>query len=192
MAMAKAYSENVKSRMIRRMVGPNAVSAGVLADEVKIHQATLSRWLREASTVPSVKHAGKRSGRGRQRSPATDQPRRPEDWTAREKLQAVMQAFQLSEGELGEWLRSKGLHEAHLREWRDTVTVAAEQALTSPRQRRSSPETKRVKELERELRRKDKALAETAALLVLRKKADALWGDEDASMGPTNDDEFSL
>ena len=88
-------------------------------------------------------------------------------------------------------MRSKGLHEAQLREWRDAVMAAAEEALTAPRQRRSSPETKRVKELERELRRKEKALAETAALLVLRKKADALWGDEDASTGPMNDDESS-
>lgn len=189
--MPKAYSENLKSKMIQRMVGPNSVSVHALAHEVGIHQTTLSRWLREASTVQPVKQVSKRNGRSRQASSAASQQRRPEDWTATEKLQAVMEASQLSEAELGEWLRSKGLHEAHLREWRDTVTAAAEEALASPRHRRSSPETKRVKELERELRRKEKALAETAALLVLRKKADALWGDEDVSTGLTNDDESS-
>jgi transposase len=59
------------------------------------------------------------------------------------------------------------------------------------RPKASSAESKRIKELERELRRKEKALAETAALLVLRKKADALWGDEDASTESKNDDESS-
>jgi hypothetical protein len=59
------------------------------------------------------------------------------------------------------------------------------------RQRGNSAEAKRVKELERELRRKEKALAEAAALLVLRKKANALWGDEDASTESKNDDESS-
>ncbi len=191
MAMPREYSENVKKKLIQRMVGPNSVSVRALADEVGIHQTTLSRWLREAGTVTPVKRTRKRSGGSAQRSPATGQPRRPEDWTASEKLAAVMQASQLSEAELGEWLRSKGLHEAHLREWREAVTTAAEEALAGSRHKRSSPESKRVKELERELRRKEKALAETAALLVLRKKADALWGDEDASTGQTNDDESS-
>ena len=40
-------------------------------------------------------------------------------------------------------------------------------------------ERKRIKELERELRRKDAALAETAAILALRKKVQAIWGDEE-------------
>jgi transposase len=42
-----------------------------------------------------------------------------------------------------------------------------------------SLEARRVRELEKELRRKDKALAEAAALLVLQKKVQAIWGDAD-------------
>lgn len=101
-----------------------------------------------------------------------------------------MEASQVSDAELGQWLRGKGLHETQLHQWQDTVMAAAKEALAGGKPR-TSAEGKRIKELERELLRKDKALAETAALLVLRKKADALWGDEDATTGQTNDDESS-
>jgi hypothetical protein len=64
---------------------------------------------------------------------------------------------------------------------------AATEALQSKSSRKKvSAEAKRVRELERELRRKEKALAETAALLVLKKKAAAIWGDEDDSTESKN------
>ncbi len=99
--------------------------------------------------------------------------KRPQDWSAEEKLAAVLEAASLSEGELGAFLRSRGLHEAQLQQWRDQMVIGLE---PKPAKR---VETKRIRELEKELRRKDKALAETAALLVLKKKAQEIWGDED-------------
>ena len=71
------------------------------------------------------------------------------------------------------FLRSRGLHDAQLQQWRDQMIIGLE---PKPLKR---AETKRIQELEKELRRKDKALAETAALLVLKKKAKEIWGDED-------------
>ena len=97
--------------------------------------------------------------------------KRPQDWTAAEKLEAVLESASLSEQELGEYLRRKGLHEAQLEQWRRRVTEASMEALQSKSSRKkASVEAKRVRALERELRRKEKALAETAALLVLKKK----------------------
>ena len=96
--------------------------------------------------------------------------KRPQDWTAEEKLQAVIEAAGLPEAELGEFLRRQGLHEAQLQQWRDGVLAGLEQH-TKRGSRKSSPEARRVRELERELARKEKALAEAAALLVLKKKA---------------------
>jgi transposase-like protein len=107
-------------------------------------------------------------------------PRRPQDWTAEEKLQAVKEASGMSEEELGAFLRSKGLHDAHLKEWRKKAEEGARAALSSQgeaKARRSN--SQKIRELERELRRKDKALAEAAALLILKKKLKALWGDEE-------------
>ena len=82
-----------------------------------------------------------------------------------------------TEGELGSWLRCKGLTQAHLEQWQEALEERAA-AVFAPREPRVSGESrKRVKELERELRRKDKALAETAALLVLQGKMEALWAE---------------
>ena len=103
--------------------------------------------------------------------------KRPQDWSAEEKLAAVLEAAALSDEELGAFLRSKGIHVAQLQEWRELMLSGLNPA--SVQRSNKKTETKRVRELEKELRRKDKALAETAALLVLKKKAQAIWGDED-------------
>jgi transposase len=173
------YADNLKARMVRRMVGPDAVSATSLATETGISQATLSRW--RAASIKGVSNAKPPA------PPSTDSttpPKRPQDWTALERAQAVLAASELDESELGEFLRRQGLHREQLDEW----TSALEEALAQPRQgRRPSGDAKRIKELEREVARKDKALAETAALLVLKKKMAVLWGDEDDDTDPRSD-----
>lgn len=178
------YSAAFKTKMVQKMLGGR--SANSVAQEVGVNQPTLSKWLRDARTLPGV------TKRKSEQEPRKNAARRPEDWSAEEKLSAVVKARGLSEAELGEFLRREGLHEEQLRQWQQSVEAAALDSLRGARRTKaSSAETKRIKELERELRRKEKALAETAALLVLRKKANALWGDEDASMESKTDDESS-
>jgi transposase InsO family protein len=166
------YAENIRARMIRRMLGPDAVSATSLAQETGISQATLSRWRLTAASIQGVSSTKPPSS-----SPEpTAAPKRPQDWTALERAQAVLAASQLNEAELGEFLRCQGLYREQLEEWQR----ALEDALAQPRRpARSASDAKRIKELEREVARKDKALAETAALLVLKKKMELLWGEGD-------------
>jgi transposase len=177
----RQYSESFKQRMIQRMVGRGKVSASALSKEVGVAQPTLSLWLKAAGRVSAVSDDDK---------PAP-KVRRPEDWTPQEKLAAVMEAARLSGTELGAWLRREGLTEEHLRQWRETVEERAS-AIFEPREPRVSAESRRrVLELERELKRKDKALAETAALLVLQGKVQALWAAEDAPTRPSSDEPSS-
>jgi hypothetical protein len=91
-----------------------------------------------------------------------------------------MASAAIDDAGLGEFLRREGLHDEDLQRYRDEVRSAALQGLSGAAASRASlpGEQARIKELERELRRKEAALAETAALLVLRKKAVALWGEE--------------
>ena len=174
------YTETIKARMVRRMVGPSAVSANVLAQETGISQSTLSKWLRQAGRLGSV---AEKSNPGEMPSPPPQ--RRPQEWTAEEKLRALVDTSGLEDEALGEYLRRAGLHREQLEQWR----ADAKEALEGPRskRRRAASESKRVKELERELRKKEKALAETAALLVLRKKLNALWGDGDDDTDERNE-----
>ena len=101
--------------------------------------------------------------------------KRPEDWTAEEKLKALLEYDKLDEEQRGKYLREKGLHSIYLQRWQWEFIEAY--ASKKKKTRGGDPKQKRIKELEKELRRKDKALAETAALLVLKKKAQAIWGD---------------
>ena len=169
------YSEAFKSKMVQRMVGPVAISANRLSQEVGIGQPTLSKWLRDA---------GGRMGDLKFDSPPPSprSPRRPEDWSPEERLRAVMEASRLSEDELGAFLRREGISEAVLAEWK----AAMLEALGS--QRKTTGDARKVRELEKQLRRKDKALAEAAALLVLQKKVQTIWGDEEDDTKPKSDE----
>jgi len=155
--------------MVKRLVGRERISASALSKEVGVTQPTLSRWVREARTVSAMSGSEDQSKKD---------AKSPRQWSSQEKLQAVVEAAEISDADLGEFLRSKGLHLAQLEEWR----LAAQQALdrtAKPTRRKTSPEAKRIKALEKELLRKDRALAEVTALLALKKRMQELWGDED-------------
>jgi hypothetical protein len=114
----------------------------------------------------------------RWRSEALLEPVSTRTWTASARLQAVIATAAMDEAGKSGWCREKGLYPAELEKWRQSATAALaapEEARASPQQTRQSH--KRIKELERELNRKDKALAETAALLVLSKKLSAVFGE---------------
>lgn len=177
------YSETFKKKLVARMLMPNPRPMTMLARETGVTEPTLYRWRNEATLkgmstdLPDDK--------------LTTPTKPPHAWSPENKLAVVLEAAAVPEVELGAFLRRKGIHEAQLAEWRKQVTDGAMAALRGPggRDRKvGHAEAKRVRELERELARKDKALAETAALLVLKKKAQAFWGDEDDDTTPENDE----
>ncbi len=177
----REYSEAFKQKLVQRMLIPGGLSASALSKEVGIHQPTLSRWLREATTLGAVTKRRKRPASQTRRSA----PKRPDDRSADEKLRLVQESSALSDADLGEFLRRHGIHEADLAAWREAALAGLGAVLGTPAR---SGDARRVRELEKELRRKDKALAETAALLVLQKKVRAIWGDEDDNTKPGSDE----
>jgi transposase-like protein len=104
----------------------------------------------------------------------------PDNWPAEAKFAMVLETAALSEIELSEYCRRKGLYPEQVSAWRQAC-ISGQQPAKAQRQterEQAKSDKKRIRELERELRRKDKALAETAAILVLRKKLNAYWGDD--------------
>ena len=171
------YSEGFKMRMVQRLSGPDPISANKLALEVGVSQNSLSRWLRQAANIhhfqnPYEEHFDM-SGK------------RPIDLTAEQKLQIVIEAESLSDEELGEFLRRKGVHETQLQQWRTQMMNGLSEK-PAKKSKKKGTEAKQIKKLEKDLQRKDKALAEASALLVLKKKAQAIWGDEDADTPKKN------
>ena len=176
-AIGTNYSAAFKAKVLQRMLSPNAPAMLTLSRELGVPEGTLYRW-RNAATLGAVPK--RHDDRGSSPTPPPSSER-----TAEQKLALVLEAAAIPDAELGEFLRRKGIHAAQLREWR-------EQALAGlggkPQRKAAADDARRLRELERELKRKDKALAETAALLVLKKKAQAIWGDEDDSTDPKSDE----
>ena len=104
-----------------------------------------------------------------------------ERWSTQDRFSIVIETAALSEIELAAYCRSKGLYVEQVQAWRDACMQAnggvAEQA--NQLQKNNREKDRQIKKLSQELRRKESALAETAALLVLRKKASAIWGDNE-------------
>lgn len=174
------YSELVRARSVRRMVGPGAISATELSRETGIPQPTLSRWLRGAASLRLVSSKPETPNE----SETAVAEKRPQDWSSKERLQLLVEADGLDDQELGELLRRRGVHREQFDAWR----MALDEAFAQPRAGRRSPEAKRIKELEREVARKDKALAETAALLVLQKKLQLLFPEGQAAEDDDTDE----
>lgn len=171
------YSDMLKNKMIQKMTGPDAISASALSKEVDVSQATLSKWLRMAGVGPSYVFPNN-AHEYTKMAKITDS-KRPNDRSAEDKLKVVLEASSLSDEQLGPFLRNKGLHQAHLDQWRSQMLNGLENGFSKKKTGHQIADAKRIQALEKELNRKDKALAETAALLVLKKKVREIWGDED-------------
>jgi len=155
------YSEEIKKTMVQKLASPGAKSAAMLSEEVGIPQPTLSRWLREYGNIADMKQK-KNSYK---------------NMTAEEKLQMVIKYENLSEDKRGEFLRKNGLYSSYIDEWKKEMLTALSTKPVNGKKKKD-PNVLKIKELEKELRRKEKALAETAALLVLKKKMDLIFEDQ--------------
>ena len=156
------YGQVFKDKAVARLLPPESASVEEVARELSISASTLERW----------------------RADALSRPARERAWTATARFEAVLATAAMDVTSKSAWCRESGVYPHELEQWR----AAATQALAEPEDARAThSETKadrrRIKELERELRRKEKALAEAAALLVLSKKLEAIFPkdkDEDA------------
>ena len=162
------YSIELKASVLKRMMPPQSRSVAALARETGITETTLYTWRNEARKTGAVMPGG-----GRNKS---------EEWDSASKFAVVLESAGLNEAELSEYCRGKGLFVEQVRAWRQACEQAnaEREVLTADHTRVLKAERHRNKELEQELRRKEKALAEAAALLLLAKKYRALpAADED-------------
>jgi|RifCSPlowO2_12_1023861.scaffolds.fasta_scaffold14263_3 transposase-like protein len=161
------YSAEIRERAVQQMMPPLNRKVLDLARETGITTVTLRTWRHQARAEGKVV-----PGDGKQ----------ADQWSSQDKFRVVLESASLNAAELAEYCRRKGLYVEQIKAWRE----ACEQANRPPQPSQARREREadkaaqqRIKQLERELRRKEAALAETAALLVLRKKAEALWGKEE-------------
>lgn len=154
-------SEEFRALAVRKFHSRGARSVEALADDLGVSPWSLYKWAQKYGTPTGMKKSEKR----------------PQDWSPAEKWKAVLEYEGLAIEKRGEFLRREGLQSEHIEAWKKSMQAGLEPGTKSQSERAEMNELKaRNKELERDLNRKDKALAETTALLVLKKKADLIWG----------------
>lgn len=158
------YSAERKEAVIQKMMPPTNIPIPQLAEETGISDVTLYNWRKQARVEGMAVPADGKN---------------PEKWSSEDKFAIVLEAASLNEAQLAEYCRQKGLYAEQITVWRKAclqanVTSAVQ---AKAQQKQTKKDHNKIRKLERELNRKDKALAETAALLVLQKKARAIWGE---------------
>ena len=158
------YSKELKDAMVAKMLPPNNQSISRISKQEGIPQATLRKW----------RDGARANG---QAAPATGAA--SDDWNTEDKFLIVVETAGMTETDLAEYCRKKGLYAEQIERWKNACMQAnggvAEEATRLNKALRQKD--KEFKLIEKELLRKEKALAETAALLILRKKANAIWGN---------------
>jgi len=158
------YSEEFKEKIVQKMMPPNSQSVAQISRDTGVCEPTLYTWKKqyqkEGVAVPA-------------------DPSNPENWSGEDKLLVVIETAALNEQELSEYCRKKGLYADQIVRWKEGAIAGneAQERLSKAERRELQQLKKRSRKTEKELRRKEKALAEAAALLVLEKKVQAIWGD---------------
>ena len=163
MRARQTYSDEFKEAIVAKIVNRGNQTIDEVCEREGDGKSTAANWLRVRASL-SVMTKQKISKTSKK-------------WTAEEKLKAINETHALSEDELGAFLRREGLHSHQLKEWREEILKGLAPVARKSQSQKDERDEK-IKALERELRRKDKALAEASALLILQKKVDLIWGNK--------------
>ena len=161
----RVFSLDFKKSAVQKLLSRGSRSVALISEDLGVSTPTLYLWKRELSMVGGMQT-----------------PSRPQDRSPEEKLKAINEYDSAKLDERGEVLRRLGVHKEHVEAWRLQIYSALKHGAIGKHVQRSerAEDQRLIKELRKDLRRKDTALAEKAALLVLKKKADLIWGCEES------------
>jgi len=165
--MATPYPKERKDAVINKMLPPQSMTIPEIAKLENIPLGTLYTWKQQY-----LKHNSRET---------SSMPASNTQWTASQKLSVIIETSTLSEQDLNEYCRKKGLYATEIESWKTAFIKSSHAQSTVNKEDKNQLKKLRTdnKSLKKELRRKEKALAEAAALLVLRKKLDALWEESE-------------
>jgi transposase-like protein len=158
--MKPKYNEAFKEQAVQKLLQRGDKTISCIAEELNINVFTLKNWLKQYR--PYTMSENKTT-------------KRPIDWTPEERLQALMASHGLEEEDLNAFCRAQGVFPHHLKAWRQAFINGTHPEAQAPSDKSLRDENKQLK---KDLQRKEKALAEAAALLVLQKKFQAFWEEK--------------
>ncbi|MBA2648109.1 MAG: transposase [Legionella sp.] len=172
MRQVTKYAPAIKANVLSKALAPNASSVLELSKVFNIPPSTIHTWLSIMGKKENIK--------------STKMRRRPQDESVSCKFQAVIDTIGKTDEEQGSYCRTKGIHSNHLELWKQQMLEGLGNTsvkLTAQSTKANKAAHKQIehenKQLKRELTRKEKALAEITALLVLKKKADLFWEESE-------------
>lgn len=155
--MQVRYSPEFKKSVVQKISTPGGPSAAQLAKDLGVHYTSIYAWVKEHANTASMKKS--------------------KEWNVQAKLEAIIKTSSMTENQLGEYLRANGLHSTQIEDWKQEF-YSSQKPVGRPK---LDPELvqlrEKEKELSKDLRRKDRALAEMSARIVLLKKSRLIWGD---------------
>jgi transposase-like protein len=171
--MSAKYSDEFKQQAVQKLLNRGeGVTIEDIATPLGVAMSSINRW--------ALKY--RRSGPDNNESEVMTkekQEKRPEDWTQAERLQAIIATGALSESQLSAFCRQQGIYAHHIEQWKSDFLGQDSASTPKQTQQKVRQLTQQNQKLKRDLTRKEKALAETAALLVLQKKVQDFWSDEE-------------
>lgn len=156
MRTTKRFSKEFKEAIVKKLISRGNKTIEQFCNENNLAISTVSRWQSECANVLEMKHKNNKS-----------------KYSAEKVLQIISETYSLNEEDLGIYLRKNGLHSSQLTEWRSGILVSMNQPKINLNKK--DERDLKIKDLEKNLRKKDAALAEVSALLILQKKANLLW-----------------
>lgn len=131
-----------------------------MSENLGVHHTSIRTWIKLHANPSNMKKS--------------------KEWTPEAKLEAIAKTFSMGENELGEFLRANGLHSNKIQEWKQDF-YSAQKSAGRPKIDPELSELKaKEKELSKDLRRKDRALAEMSARVILLKKSRLIFGETEA------------
>lgn len=162
MSNAKSYSEEFKEMAVKKLVSSREGLRSV-ADDLGLPRSTLFGWKEKYANSSFMRKKNEKQ--------------KNKQWSPEEKLQSIVETSTMDEHELGEYLRKHGLHSSDLDEWRNDFYDSQKSAGRPKKDPELYELRKKEKKLKRDLNRKDKALAEMSARVILLKKSQEIFGE---------------
>jgi len=156
------YSIQVKEAVLQKVLSGNKPHYEIARD-FGVGLSTIGNWLRQYKQNGNINLKKKE--------------KRPKDWNFEDRMSALIETGSMTTEDRTSWCRNKGIFPHHLEQWKKDAISGMAANSSQKRTEKEKQLTKEISSLKKDLTRKDKALAETAALLVLKKKVQAIWGD---------------
>lgn len=157
--MRPHYSSDFKQSIVQKISNPGGPTIMEMSEKTGVHHTSIRNWIQSYANTPTMK--------------------KTKEWTPERKLEVIIKTAGMTENQLGEFLRSNGLHSSDLDQWKQDF-YSSQQSVGRPK---IDPEIAQLrnkeKELSKDLRRKDRALAEMSARVILLKKSRAIFGESE-------------